>query len=111
MTTDNPDLEALFALARDSRSDAPDALTDRVMADAMASLVAPAAVQIVQRPAKRAIFGLGWLQVAGLGAIGVMGVVLGVSNPLLSEDLMSDGYSLADLMPGLQDVLSEEGEG
>jgi hypothetical protein len=111
MTTEPSDLDALFALARNSRTDAPDALTNRVMADAMASLVVPAAVQIVQRPAKRAVFGLGWLQIAGLTAVGVMGVVLGVMNPLLSEDLASDGYSLADLMPGLQDVLSEEVEG
>lgn len=112
MTPDDKDLEALFALARGARGDAPDALTNRVLTDALAVMPKPIAALIVHRPAaRRSLFGLDWLQVSGLTALGVLGVVLGVMNPLLSDGLASDSYSLSDLMPGIQDVLSEEVEG
>jgi hypothetical protein len=111
MTTDDTDLDSLFALARDSRTVAPDTLTNRILADALASLPRAPELQVVHRPQRHALFGLGWLQVTGLTAVGALGVVLGVLNPGFGSDLSSDAYSLADLMPGLQDVLSEEGEG
>ena len=112
MTPDDKDLEDLFQLARASRTETHAALTERVLADAMASLPRLQASQVIHRPTvRRNVFGLDWLQVSGLALVGVLGVMIGVLNPGFGSELSPDSYSLADLMPGLQDVLGEEGEG
>jgi hypothetical protein len=112
MTSDDKDLDDLFALARRSRTDVPEALSTRVLADAVQAMPKRVAPQVVQRPAaRRTPLGLGWLQASGLVAVGVMGVLIGVMNPLISGEFGNDAYSLSDLMPGFQDVLTDEAEG
>ena len=91
MTNPNDDmLDDMFAQVRSVQSDPSDALTARVLADAVAVQAASVAVQTVPPRGlwARMLDGIGgWPAVSGLAAATIAGVWIGVAPPSSMQDL------------------------
>ncbi|MEO8531540.1 MAG: dihydroorotate dehydrogenase [Deltaproteobacteria bacterium] len=108
MKAEDKDLDELFALARSDSARTSNALTERILADALHEMPSAPREQIVLRSKPRGFFGLGWPSFAGLAGVAALGVTLGVLNPAFSDGLVGSDYAISDLMPGFDlDVVDE----
>ena len=116
-------LESLFAEARDDKADASATLMARIVADAEAALVARTPVADPTPRAswlgRMAAAVGGWPSVAGLATAGVMGLAIGLYQPVVVTSLglgttsatavttETTSYALDDLVPSFYDLATE----
>lgn len=105
---DDTGLEAFFAAGRGQAPAASGALLARIMADAEAEMVRPAAVVVPRQIARPGFLGAaiaaigGWAGLGGLATAAAAGVWIGfagLADPLAASGLTSPSLSV-ELMPG-----------